>query len=209
MKTIICVMILLLGGVYTSHAQSSSGTDTVIVNHLSKLVKLNTTGNKSLETLIKKSDSIKRVIIVRPPVPPCVECIAKPDFIQWVMILLPVILFILLLWYFLRWLKKDKYKIADALSVDMSDGQVEQLQAVAIAGGKTPEEPVLKRSSSRLIAFFSGFSAVIIAICITSYYMYFAIKGLPVPKFEELWPILASLGIGIVPYATKVINEKK
>jgi hypothetical protein len=30
-----------------------------------------------------------------------------------------------------------------------------------------------------------------------------------VPKLEELWPILASLGIGIVPYATKVINEKK
>ncbi|MFD0999973.1 hypothetical protein ACFQ21_11690 [Ohtaekwangia kribbensis] len=148
-------------------------------------------------------------MISRPPVHPCIDCVTKPDFIQWLLILLPVILFILLLWYFLRWLKKDNYKIADALSVDMSDEQVEQLQRTSLATGEAPQQPVLKRSSSRLIAFFSGLSAVIIAICITSYYMYFAIKGLAVPKFEELWPILASLGIGVVPYATKIINEKK
>jgi ATP-dependent Zn protease len=194
--------------VYTAHSQSAP-SDTVVTNRLNKIIKVNTESNRSLKTLVIKSDSIKRAVISRPPVHPCIDCVIKPDFIQWLLILLPVILFILLLWYFLRWLKKDNYKIADALSVDMSDEQVEQLQRTSLATGEAPQQPVLKRSSSRLIAFFSGLSAVIIAICITSYYMYFAIKGLAVPKFEELWPILASLGIGVVPYATKIINEKK
>jgi ATP-dependent Zn protease len=201
-------ILMLMMCVYTAHSQSAP-SDTVVTNRLNKIIKVNTESNRSLKTLVIKSDSIKRAVISRPPVHPCIDCVTKPDFIQWLLILLPVILFILLLWYFLRWLKKDNYKIADALSVDMSDEQVEQLQRTSLATGEAPQQPVLKRSSSRLIAFFSGLSAVIIAICITSYYMYFAIKGLAVPKFEELWPILASLGIGVVPYATKIINEKK
>lgn len=208
MKIHVYILALLAMCAYTAHSQSTT-TDTVITNRLNKIIKVNTESNRSLKSLVIKSDSIKRAVTARASIPPCVDCVAKPDLIQWLLILLPVILFILLLWYFLRWLKKDNYKIADALSVDMSDEQVDQLQRASLASGTEAQQPVLKRSSSRLIAFFSGLSAVIIAICITSYYMYFAIKGLPIPKFEELWPILASLGIGVVPYATKVINEKK
>lgn len=208
MKTHIYILILLVLCMYTAHSQPVT-TDTVVTNRLNKIIKVNTESNRSLKTIVIKSDSIKRAVMARAPIPPCVNCVEKPDLIQWILILLPVILFMLLLWYFLRWLQRDNYKIADALSVDMSDEQVEQLQRTSLATGTEPQQPVLKRSSSRLIAFFSGLSAVIIAICITSYYMYFAIKGLAIPKFEELWPILASLGIGVVPYATKVINEKK
>jgi hypothetical protein len=35
---------------------------------------------------------------------------------EWILVLLPTILFLLFFYYFMGWLKKDKFKISDALS---------------------------------------------------------------------------------------------
>jgi hypothetical protein len=164
---------------------------------------------------------------------PCLDC--KPELgWMWLYVLMPVILSIGAAFYFIGWLKREGYKISSALSDDVPEERLEDAQEVqmdmarartnmmaANAADPSHAQPVpplppaeqpnipMNRSSSRLIAFLSSMSASVLAICIFSYYMYFAIKGMKVPEFEELWPILTALGLGIVPYATKVINKKE
>lgn len=148
--------------------------------------------------------------------------ISVNDFLvgHWILVFLPVELFIILLFYFMRWLRKDGFKLAEALSVDPTDQQAQQLQTAALAqappanaaGATQPPQPqpVVKRSSSRLTAFLSAMAAIVIGISITTCYTYSALTEVKanIPDFQSLWPILASLGIGVIPYATKMINEK-
>ncbi|REG78231.1 hypothetical protein [Algoriphagus antarcticus] len=163
---------------------------------------------------------------------PCLDCMPELGW-MWVYVLMPVLLSLLAAIYFIKWLKKEGYKISNALSDDVPELRLEEVQTAQIDMAKSranivdlnalnPANPQavpvpvvvdtitlpMNRSSSRLIAFLSSMSASVLAICLFSYYMYFAIKGMPIPEFEDLWTILAALGLGIVPYATKVINEK-
>lgn len=145
---------------------------------------------------------------------PCLDCTPELGWL-WFYVLMPVILSLVVALYFLGWLKKEGFRISDAISTDVPEDRLNAFQTAMVKNGltassdqtSTPTPPV-NRSSSRLIAFLSSLSASVLAICTFSYYMYFAIKGMKVPEFEELWPILTALGLGIVPYATKVINEK-
>lgn len=161
----------------------------------------------------------------------CIDC--KPELgWTWLFVLMPVILSLIIGLFFLNWLKREGYKISNALSEDIPESRLEEFQNVeiqmvqsraeAFRAGIMPEKPTtesiipemdpnslpINRSSSRLIAFLSSLSAAVLAVCLFSYYMYFAIKGMEVPDFEDLWTILATLGIGVVPYATKVISGK-
>ncbi|MBN7800168.1 hypothetical protein J0A67_04805 [Algoriphagus aestuariicola] len=155
------------------------------------------------------------------------------NFGFWLYILMPVILTFSSAFYFIGWLKKEGFRISNALSDDVPEERLQQAQTVqarlvqaranmiaanaADPGQAQPVPPMpspeqstipMNRSSSRLIAFLSSMSASILAICIFSYYMYFAIRGMTVPEFEDLWPILTALGLGIVPYGTKVVSGK-
>lgn len=156
---------------------------------------------------------------------PCLDC--KPQLgWSWLFVLMPVFLSLIIGLYFLNWLKREGYKISNALSEDIPESRLEEVQNIeigmvqnrveALRAGDIPGDhtPVIdlnslpiNRSSSRLIAFLSSLSAAVLSVCLFSYYMYFAIKGMEVPDFEDLWTILVALGIGVVPYATKVINS--
>lgn len=160
---------------------------------------------------------------------PCLDCVPELGW-MWLYVLMPVILSLIAALYFISWLKREGYKISNALSDDVTEERLQKAQSdmakeredmiAAYVADPTHSQQIsplpsthqpnipMNRSSSRLIAFLSSLSASVLAICIFSYYMYFSIKGMPVPHFEELWPILAALGLGIVPYVTKVINEK-
>lgn len=151
----------------------------------------------------------------------------------WLYILMPVILTFSSALYFISWLKKEGFRISNALSEDLSEQRLMQAQAIqkdmfmaratiiksnATDPANAQEVPSMReidqaipmnRSSSRLIAFLSSMSASILAICLFSYYMYFALMDKTIPEFEDLWPILAALGMGVVPYATKVINTNQ
>ncbi len=70
----------------------------------------------------------------------------------------------------------------------------------------------LPKSSSRLIAFFSGLTAIIIAISVTSAYLYkvLIVKDTSDLRLDQFAKFIASLGIGIIPYITnKVVTGKK
>ena len=54
----------------------------------------------------------------------------------------------------------------------------------------------------------TGVVAVVISVCFSSFYMYysFAWNG-NVPNLETFWKVIASLGIGVVPYGINQIKE--
>ncbi len=173
-------------------------------SELEKIKKEVTENAKKLSEVKVKMDTLQSKVTQLPK--PCKECLTELKWL-WLYVLLPVILFIFFGLYFIRWLKRDGYKLADALSGDLTTEQLNTLQTAVNNNPVFTANPVLNRSSSRLIAFLSSLSAVIMAICLFSYYMYFVIKGLNPPEFEKLWTILAAIGIGVVPYASKVISQ--
>ncbi|WP_456325268.1 hypothetical protein [Desulfonauticus submarinus] len=77
----------------------------------------------------------------------------------------------------------------------------------------SPNDPkVLPKSSSRLLAFFSGLTAIIIAITVTSAYLYkiLVAKDTSDLQLGQFAKFIASLGIGIIPYITnKVVTGNK
>jgi len=126
----------------------------------------------------------------------------------WLLVLLPVVLGVFTFNYIMRWLKKDGFKLSDAVSAT----PVPVAPAAAPAGGvagtppaTTPPPPPVP-STSRLIAFLSGIAAIVMALCFTTYFAYFSLIDKPsgITAFKDLWPILASMGIGVIPYAVNV-----
>jgi hypothetical protein len=220
MKTLFIFFLLVL----SVEAFSQDSTEMI-----SKLQEKVLAQQKEIERLEKEEAPAANPVT---PADPCMDC--KPELgWLWFYILMPVILSLIVAGYFLRWLKKEGFMISDAISTDVPEERLEEIQQAqieiakqrsnmiammatdpakkqtlpALTAADQPTVP-MNRSSSRLIAFLSSLSASVLAISTFSYYMYFAIQEMTVPDFEELWPILTALGLGIVPYATKVINEK-
>ncbi len=64
-------------------------------------------------------------------------------------------------------------------------------------------------SSSRLIAFISSITAIIIGISMATFYFYSYFKYANKPDIGDLWKALIALGIGVVPYATNQLTSNK
>lgn len=122
---------------------------------------------------------------------------------------LPPVLFIVLFFYFMNWLKKDNFKLSDALSKDEPDyfeaseakpDPSDPTKTITITT-RTPNYP---KSASRVIAFLSGLTSIVIGICLITFYAYAFVYAKPMPDIEAIWKIIASLGIGVVPYVSKI-----
>jgi hypothetical protein len=140
----------------------------------------------------------------------CETC--NPDKVkkeQWILVLLPTILFLLLFFYFMGWLKKDKFKIADALSSCEPLTLTEQTKDAAGAVTTTTDTQIIPRSSSRLIAFLAGLTAMIIGLSITTYYIFITLADCSKPNLDDMWKVITSLGIGIIPYGANMWKESK
>ena len=147
----------------------------------------------------------------------------KDDLIfwEWVLVFLPLTVFTFMFVYFMSWLKKDNYKLASALSgcdpITLTKTALTTTPEPALPGAApavstvatTTTQDVLPRSSSRFIAFLTGMTAVSIGVVIVSVEIYKALAGLDKDSFDVdgLWKIIASLGIGIIPYGANMIKE--
>jgi uncharacterized membrane protein YeiB len=128
---------------------------------------------------------------------------------EWILVLLPIILFLLFFYYFMGWLKRDKFKIADALtSCELITLTAQTKDLADNVVGSTSSE-IMPKSSSRLIAFITALSAIVIALCLTSYYIFITLADCPNPDLDGLWKIIAALGIGIIPYGANMWKESK
>jgi len=130
-------------------------------------------------------------------------------------VLMPIILFIFVFIIFLFWLRRENFKLSDAIS---SRSPVEIIKTTHTRTDpsdhsktltETHEETIYPRSTSRLLAFISGITAIIIAICLITYIAYFSIKlCTPAPHLGGLWIVFLILGIGMIPYAVKTMFKK-
>jgi hypothetical protein len=112
-------------------------------------------------------------------------------------------------YYFMGWLKKDGFKIADALTSCEPVTLSEKTKDVAGVVTEQTETDVLPKSSSRLIAFLTGLTAMTIGICLVTYYIFITLADCSSPNLDDLWKVIASLGIGVIPYGANMWKESK
>lgn len=141
---------------------------------------------------------------------------------QKALVMLPVVLAVLFFLCVFRVLKRAGYKLADALSENDTmtttvpapvnapnlPGQIANNapNVLVPAANNAPQTQTTQtgpgnRSSSRLVLFLSGFTAIIIAVCITTYYLYHYLYCGQAPDLDGLTSIILTLGIGVIPYA--------
>jgi hypothetical protein len=129
----------------------------------------------------------------------CEVCMNKKmSNMHWIITLMPILLSFVAIWYFMDKLKSKSFNFAEALS-----GR--GMEKVEKADGSTSNEAKPIASTSRLMAFITGITAIIIALCLTCYYGYHQIAECTNKlEFEGLWKILLGLGIGIIPYGINI-----
>lgn len=186
---------------------------TVVKKHTTTITQLTT---KLKADSVAKADTIKKLLAQIPPVKPAIkECNScELSWLEKLLVILPAVLFLCLAFYFLRWLKRENFKLGDALGSDVPTSFSPGVTTIADAAnpGGPPKEiptevPNYPKSSSRLIAFLTAISAIVIALSLITYYAYGYItqKG-GMTNLDELWKIIAGLGIGVVPYIAKTIK---
>lgn len=158
---------------------------------------------------VDNKDSTKTSVPEK-PTDACTACnTEKVRGIQWLLVFLPAVIFFILFYYFMSWLKSDKYKLSDALTGCDPITLTEQTKDVAGNFTGTTETEILPKSSSRLIAFLTGLTAMTIGICLTTYYVFITLADCPKPDLDGFWKVIASLGIGIIPYGANMWKESK
>lgn len=160
---------------------------------------------------VSKADTIKKLRAQIPMIGECRSC--EINWIEKLLVVLPAALFLCLAFYFLRWLKREKFKLGDALGSDVPDSFVTNRTTTTDATNPAltklveTTEPNYSKSSSRLIAFLTAITAIVIALSLITYYAYgYITQNSDMQNLDELWKIIAGLGIGVVPYVAKTIK---
>ena len=119
------------------------------------------------------------------------------DKSQWVVIFfMPIIMLFFSIIFMIKFRKSDDLKFSKIIGFSN------------VSNGKN--DPAL--STSRFILILTGLTSIIVVTTLVMYYGYIMVTGsasnIPV---DDLWKILAGLGIGIIPYGINVWskNEKE
>lgn len=121
---------------------------------------------------------------------------------QDVLVLMPVLLFLLLVFISLAVLKRTGFNLGDALSENEPvQKTIPNPNANLAAAKPTITISEYPQSSSRLLAFLTSIVAVVLVISVTTYSFYFGLKFGKMPDLGNLQTFAFSLGVGIVPYA--------
>jgi hypothetical protein len=140
----------------------------------------------------------------------CYNCKDPLTIQQFIMVFAPVILFLIGAVYASIRLKRKNFFLADALTekdptlITIQNPKYDPTNPTTPATINISNYP---KSSSRVIAFFSGMAAIIIAVCTVSYFFYMYFRTGVAPELDKLFNILLALGIGVTPYAVNKIGE--
>ncbi|MFY7742401.1 MAG: hypothetical protein ACOVQR_07135 [Flavobacterium sp.] len=200
------ILLLLLSIVISGFSQSSpttpSTTNTVTSINCSELTKLNKTISKIDSTLLQKEINEKQKAVKAQN---CTD--KKLSFYQKLLIMMPVLFFIALLIFVLKASDKMGFNFKQAFYCEEPETKT--------TSAPTPENPnatitttvldgngnpLYYLSSSRLIAFLSALTTLIIVVCIMCYYAYCMMKCIPLPELNKILEIFLGLGLGIIPY---------
>jgi len=201
----ISVLILLL---FAASIVASAQIDTVTAKRVDQLSTKVSDLKKSIDTILTK---IEQPVKPSPPY--------SLDTAEKLYVFLPIVLFLILFFIMLRRLRLSGFNFAKAMEGDTPIA-IDKINPAATPGNTQPStisvsqvdvngDPVMPKSSSRLLAFFSGMAALTVALCLVSYYVYFGIRGTNAPSMDGLLEAVLGLGIGIVPYAMNKITQSK
>jgi len=179
-------------------------TDTALQRKVDALNQNVTSLKKSLDSLTVKANFTSQ----------CYNCKSQISWKQRLLILSPIVLFFLVITYLALRLRSEGFKLADAL--DETDPKIKTIpnpeyNATTAVIGTVPttinitDSP--NRSTSRLIAFLSGLTAILIAISSTSYFFYMYFRTGKEPDISKLYDILLALGIGVTPYVFNKLSD--
>lgn len=181
------------------HAQTDTSLKTVTSS-----LKEQSDAIRQLSTSIQqlKDKQTAKTDTTAPPckcVPICANRNLSHNSIAWLLVFLPVILFLLVGYYAIRLLLRGRFDLSETLSTI----KMESIRTADV----TTTTPRLIGSTSRLVAFITGITALLIAVCLVTYYAYFTIAECGGNlQFDGLWKILAGLGIGVIPYGINVLK---
>ncbi len=134
----------------------------------------------------------------------------EENFFGKLIVFLPLILFIIFCFYVILKLSIQGYKLRDALSADDAEVISKPNPDFGKVANVSPNVYSLEypNSASRLLVFLSGGAALIISICLVTYFIYFTLKN-PDKSLDMngLLIVLLSLGIGIIPYSVNKVSS--
>jgi len=201
MKTV-ALLLLFVGLTFSGYSQPVSDTAKAS----------NPSASQKVEVTVKAAEAPAKVTI------PCPDsCPPDQGISTRALVWMPVILFVAALLIVLWITRRSGYRISEAFyendpeeitvpAPTATDPNATIKKTVLDANG----QPVYKPSTSRLIAFLSGLTTLIIVVCFISYYAYCMIRCKDLPAFEELFNVVLALGLGVVPYSVnKVTNAAK
>lgn len=127
--------------------------------------------------------------------------------LRYLLVLLPCILFILLVYLTLRKVESAGFNFKQAFYNDEAEEVVKQAPTptdpnatIKITLLDKHQQPVYYPSTSRIIAFLSGLTTLIVVVCFMSYYAYCMVTSRVMPSFEALTNLIFGLGLGVLPY---------
>jgi hypothetical protein len=124
-------------------------------------------------------------------------------------VLMPVILFILSFLMIYFWLRRENFRLSDVLSsktahINKTNRTYPDPNDSSKILTETTEDVCYPRSASKLLAFITGITGIIIAICMISFHAYFMISGRPMNVHEHhscgIFAIGFILLVGMLPY---------
>ncbi len=224
--------ILLLLLLFAASCAYAGNGDTVILNKVQfdsisqRVIRIDSTVKKmavSDTTKAKQSDT------------KCITCRdTPPKDLDWLLIFLPAIIFLaLFIFLFSTGLKgfnlkeamseseypkiirvNDKYTATDLATVkdvpnleELLPPTVEVSDIPAVAAGDLPASPPPPHASiSRYIAFITSMLSLVVALCISCFFIYSYIRTGCAPDISGISTVLIALGIGVMPYAFNKIS---
>jgi hypothetical protein len=141
---------------------------------------------------------------------PCKDC--ELDCSQIIITFAPIILFLITTTIIFIKLKKEDYKIGDALkeneTITITSPPVTP-DATTPAGpaGVPNTETIQPKSASRLLAFISGMVSLGLASTFCSFWAYNYFQTGISADLSDITNVLLTLGLGVVPYAFNKISK--
>lgn len=207
----VTTMFLLMSGMFfTVSAQNTTPPVDSVKYYKDSVLKLNKVLEKNATEITQKTAEITE-LKTKVAQNNCVNVTLSKT--AKTIVFTPLLLLLLFTIIFMIWMARSKFTLEDALSIAPTTEQYEKAQAANLklrqagALAATVPDPKPQPSVSRLLAFLTGISAIIIAICLVSYHGYSMVTGCNNEKqFEAIWKILVGLGIGVIPYGINVWN---
>lgn len=141
----------------------------------------------------------------------------KMSFSRKLFALMPVFLFLFLFIVFIFWLRRENYKLSDALSsknpqVLKTTNTIADPSDPSKTITETKEEIYYPRSASKLIAFFTAIAGIVIVICGLSYHAYTMLSGIGMSGGRHhgggIIVIAIILLVGMLPYIFRTMFKK-